>query len=71
MIDNTMGFAVSYGIIPWIDSIDLQNYFITVAIVSLACTFTFVPMIFVGKKLRRILARKYSEYVAANVAPNQ
>lgn len=49
----------------------LQNCFITVAIVSLACTFTFVPMIFVGKKLRRSWVKKYWEYVAISMAPHQ
>ena len=70
IIRNTLGFAVSYGINPWINGMGLQNCFITVAMVALVCTFTFVPMIFIGKKLRRFSAKKYWEYVATSAAPH-
>ncbi|RDW88860.1 hypothetical protein BP6252_00892 [Coleophoma cylindrospora] len=69
IIRNTLGFAVSYGINPWINGMGLQNCFITVAFVSLACTFTFLPMIWVGKRLRRFSADKYWAYVATSAAP--
>lgn len=67
IIRNTMGFAVSYGIDPWIDHMGLQNCFITAAMVALACTYTFFPMVWFGKQLRRYSARKYWEYVATSV----
>lgn len=70
VIRNTLGFAVSYGINPWINGMGQQNCFITVAMVSLACTFTFVPMIFFGKSLRKLSAKKYWEYVATSAAPS-
>lgn len=69
IIRNTLGFAVSYGIDPWINGMGLQNCFITVSMVALVCTFTFLPMIFVGKKLRRFSTKKYWEYVATSAAP--
>ncbi|GME66035.1 hypothetical protein GTA08_BOTSDO07971 [Neofusicoccum parvum] len=67
IIRNTLGFAVSYGINPWIDHMGLQNCFITVAMVALACTYTFLPMVWYGKQLRRFSAKKYWEYVATSV----
>ncbi|TVY42520.1 putative MFS-type transporter, partial [Lachnellula occidentalis] len=70
VIRNTLGFAVSYGINPWINGMGLQNCFVTVAMVALACTFTFVPMIFFGKSLRKLSAKKYWEYVATSAAPS-
>lgn len=70
IIRNTFGFAVSYGINPWINGMGLQNCFITVAMVSLACTFTFLPMIFIGKRLRKFSTKKYWEYVSTSAAPH-
>ncbi|KAH7042103.1 major facilitator superfamily domain-containing protein [Macrophomina phaseolina] len=67
IIRNTMGFAVSYGIDPWIDDMGLQNCFITVALVALACTYTFLPVVWYGKQLRRFSAKKYWEYVETSV----
>ena len=60
IIRNTLGFAVSYGINPWINGMGLQNCFIAVAMVSLACTFTFIPMIFFGKELRKFSAKVFT-----------
>ncbi|KAF2684045.1 MFS transporter [Lentithecium fluviatile CBS 122367] len=66
IIRNTLGFAVSYGINPWIDTMGVQNCFITVAMVALVCTFTFLPMVVFGKRLRKFSAPKYWEYVATS-----
>ena len=70
IIRNTLGFAVSYGINPWINGMGLQNCFITVAMVSLTCTFSFLFMTFFGKKLREFSAKKYWKYVATSAAPH-
>jgi hypothetical protein len=69
IIRNTLGFAVSWGINPWITGMGLQNCFITVAMVSLACSFSFLLMIFFGKSLRNRSKSKYWEYVATSAAP--
>ena len=70
IIRNTLGFAVSWGINPWIDSLGLQNCFISVSMVALVCTATFLPMIKSGKPLRRWSTKKYWEYVATSIAPH-
>ncbi|KAF7562642.1 hypothetical protein G7046_g1497 [Stylonectria norvegica] len=64
IIRNTLGFAFSYAITPWIDNLGLQDCFISVAMISLVCTCTFLPMIYWGKSLRRFSARRYWVYVA-------
>ncbi|KAJ4367292.1 hypothetical protein N0V83_006873 [Neocucurbitaria cava] len=69
IIRNTLGFAVSYAINPWIDAMGIQNCFITVAMVALVCTFTFLPMVFIGKRLRKHSAPKYWEYIATCAVP--
>jgi hypothetical protein len=63
IIRNTLGFAFSYAINPWIDSLGLQNCFISVAMISLGCTLTFLLMIVFGKRLRILSAGKYWKYV--------
>ncbi|KAK7553494.1 major facilitator superfamily protein [Phyllosticta paracitricarpa] len=70
IIRNTLGFAVSWGINPWIDSLGLQNCFISVSMVALVCTATFLPMVKYGKALRRWSTQKYWEYVATSIAPH-
>lgn len=52
LIRNTMSFAVSYGITPWLDGLGLQNCFVSVAFVALAICGIFVPVVFYGKRLR-------------------
>ncbi|UNI22260.1 Non-specific serine/threonine protein kinase [Purpureocillium takamizusanense] len=54
IIRNTMGFAIGYGITPWVDSLGLQNCFISVAAVSLAICAVYLPVIFFGKRLRAV-----------------
>jgi hypothetical protein len=66
IIRNTLGFAVSYGINPWIDTMGVQNCFITVAMVALVCTYTFLPVVWFGKRIRKFSAPKYWEYVATS-----
>jgi hypothetical protein len=67
IIRNTLGFAVSYGINPWIDAMGVQNCFITVAMVALVCTMSFLGVVVFGKRARKASAEKYWEYVATSV----
>ncbi len=68
IIRNSLGFAISYAINPWIETMGLRNCFITVAIVAFACIFTFLPIIYFGKKMRKASAGKYWEYVATSTS---
>jgi MFS family permease len=63
IIRNTLGFAFSYAITPWIDASGLQNTFVAVSMVSLACTLSFLAMIVFGKRLRKWSAKRYWSYV--------
>jgi hypothetical protein len=42
IVRNTLGFAFSYAINPWINTSGLQNCFVAVAMVALGCTGTFL-----------------------------
>ncbi|OAL36849.1 hypothetical protein AYO20_03905 [Fonsecaea nubica] len=63
VIRNTMGFGMNYGITPWLENTGTQNCFIAVAFLCLFCNFSFLFMTVWGKKLRRLSAKKYWEYV--------
>jgi MFS family permease len=65
VIRNTIGFGISYAITPWWQAQGLQNCFITAGMISLACTLTFLPMIWCGKQLRRWSIPAYREYSRA------
>ncbi|VUC30657.1 unnamed protein product [Clonostachys rosea] len=65
IVRNTIGFSFSYAITPWIEATGLRNCFISVAMISLVCTSSFLLMIRWGKSLRRFSAPKYWEFVAA------
>ncbi|KAJ6444349.1 C2H2 transcription factor [Purpureocillium lavendulum] len=62
VLRNTMGFAFSYAITPWIEKVGLRNCFISVSMLSLVCTGSFVLMILWGKNLRRSSAERYWRY---------
>ncbi|GAB7356919.1 hypothetical protein MBLNU459_g7771t1 [Dothideomycetes sp. NU459] len=66
VIRNSIGFGISYAITPWYTNNGLQNCFITAGMLSLACTFTFLGMIWKGKDLRRLSAKTYWRYVATS-----
>lgn len=68
IIRNTIGFAFSYAITPWIESQGLVKCFIAVGMVALATTGTFLLMIVWGKAMRRYSAKRYWEYVATSIA---
>lgn len=68
LVRNTMGFGISYAITPWVERVGLRDCFITVAMLSLVCTGTFLGMVVVGKRLRRFSTERYWRYVRTTVA---
>lgn len=67
LIRNTIGFGFSYAITPWWTTQGLQNCFITAAMISIACTSTFLIMIKYGKRIRRWSIPAYRKYMATTV----
>ncbi|KAI6782647.1 uncharacterized protein J7T54_003660 [Emericellopsis cladophorae] len=67
LIRNTIGFGFSYAITPWWTTQGLQNCFITAAMISLACTCSFLVVIVYGKRIRRWSTGAYQEYMATAV----
>ncbi|CAI6093089.1 unnamed protein product [Clonostachys chloroleuca] len=63
LIRNTLGFAFSYAITPWIENMGMRNCFISVAGISLVCTCTFLLMVLWGKAFRKASASRYWRYV--------
>ena len=68
LYQNTISFAFSYAITPWIDAEDLRNAFITVVVLLCAFGLSFDIMIWKGKDLRRACVDRYWCYVATQVA---
>lgn len=68
LIRNTMGFAIAYGITPWIMNMGVQNCFISAAFVGLAFSSAFFIMIVWGKRIRERSRVKYWKIVAENKA---
>ena len=65
VVRNTIGFVFTYVITPWIESVGLRDCFISVSVLSFVCMFSFLLMIFWGKSLRRMSAKRYWQFVAA------
>ena len=63
IIRNTLGFAFSWAINPWLDSLGQQNCFISVSMIALACNASFLIMVLLGKRMRKFSARQYWNYV--------
>lgn len=63
IVRNTMSFAIGYAITPWIESLGLQNCFISVAFVGLVIVSTFLVVIRFGKGWRRSKKEAYREEV--------
>jgi hypothetical protein len=63
VIRNTMSFAVSYGITPWVEHMGYQNAFILAAFAGLAQVLTFLIMIKWGKKWRVATRARYYKFV--------
>ncbi|KKK16751.1 MFS transporter [Aspergillus rambellii] len=66
LVRNTMSFAMSYGITPWIQNLGYQNCFISAAFVGLACSALFLPMIKWGKMFRARSRERYWMIVEEN-----
>ena len=67
-VRNTMVFAVSYGITPWIARMGRLDAFITAACVGTAASLAFVPMLVWGKQLRSRSAEVYWRVVEQSAA---
>ncbi|KAF4993155.1 hypothetical protein FGRMN_6640 [Fusarium graminum] len=66
LVRNTMSFAISYGVTPWIVNMGYQNCFISAAFIGLAaCSVVFIVIKF-GKALRARSAPRYAELVAGD-----
>ncbi|KAG9235562.1 major facilitator superfamily domain-containing protein [Amylocarpus encephaloides] len=52
IIRNTMSFAVSYGITPWLTDLGYQNCFISAAMIALASSLVFLIFVKWGKGMR-------------------
>ena len=64
---NTISFAFSYAITPWINAEGLQNTFIAVAVLSWGFGMSFLLMEWKGKQLRAMCAERYWRYVETQV----
>ncbi|EON98483.1 putative mfs transporter protein [Phaeoacremonium minimum UCRPA7] len=60
---NTMSFAVSYGITPWVTNMGYQNAFIVAGLTALAQTAVFYLFIKFGREMRKKSAPRYLRYV--------
>ncbi|KIX02991.1 uncharacterized protein Z518_06541 [Rhinocladiella mackenziei CBS 650.93] len=63
IIRNTMSFAVSYGITPWVTNMGYQNAFLVAAFVCLAQTSVFFAFIKWGRQWRKASVNRYWKYV--------
>ncbi|KAL4886800.1 hypothetical protein BJY04DRAFT_212777 [Aspergillus karnatakaensis] len=64
IIRNSIGFAFSYAITPWIEAMGLRDCFISVACISFFVTYTFLAVIVWGKSCRRLSAKRYWQLVS-------
>lgn len=62
IIRNTMGFGISYAITPWVEAQGLRDCFVTVGMMALVCTGSFLGIMVFGKRLRRKARARYWEY---------
>ncbi|KAH8690710.1 putative MFS transporter [Talaromyces proteolyticus] len=59
LVRNTMSFAISYGITPWLTNLGYQNCFVSAAFIGMAASSVFFVMIKFGKGFRVQSASKY------------
>ena len=67
IIRNTMSFAISYGITPWLTNLGTENCFISAAFIGLAVSAVFLIMIWKGKSFREKYRLKYWNLVRKHV----
>lgn len=63
VIRNTMSFAMSYGITPWVENEGLKKTFIAAAFICLFCIGTFVVMLKTGYYWRNRTKETYWRYI--------
>ncbi|KAJ5116318.1 hypothetical protein N7456_000666 [Penicillium angulare] len=68
LIRNTLNFGFNYGVTPWVDSMGMQNAFITAGLIAFVTTLIFVPFIIWGKKMRMWGAPAYWRLVERSAA---
>ncbi|OAL34849.1 hypothetical protein AYO20_05809 [Fonsecaea nubica] len=66
LVRNTMSFAISYGITPWLTNLGYQNCFISAAFIGMAASSVFFAMIVWGKGFRVASAARYWKLVGAD-----
>ncbi|KXJ88410.1 major facilitator superfamily protein [Microdochium bolleyi] len=71
VIRNTIGFGFSYGITPWWTNTGLQNCFIAAAMISVACTATFLIFVVYGKRIRKWSIPAYQRFIATTVVSQE
>ncbi|CAH0046919.1 unnamed protein product [Clonostachys solani] len=71
IVRNTMSFAISYGITPWITNLGYQNCFISAAFIGMVASSAFLVMIKYGKSFRVKSASKYRKLVDDDIAKRQ
>ncbi|KAF2844716.1 MFS transporter-like protein [Plenodomus tracheiphilus IPT5] len=59
LVRNTMSFAISYGITPWLTNLGYQNCFLSAAFIGMAASAVFLIMIKYGKALRMRTTERY------------
>ncbi|EXJ85681.1 serine/threonine kinase 16 [Capronia coronata CBS 617.96] len=59
LVRNTMSFAISYGITPWLTDMGYQNCFISAAFIGMVASSAFLIMIKYGKGFRERSAARY------------
>lgn len=67
IIRNTMGFAIGYGITPWLDDLGTQNCFISAAFVGFAACSVFLLLVWKGKSLREANRMKYWKLIRKHI----
>lgn len=68
LVRNTMSFAISYGITPWLTTLGYQNCFISAAFIGMAASAVFLIMIKYGKALRSRTTERYWSIVNSEKA---
>ncbi|CAG9945809.1 unnamed protein product [Clonostachys rosea f. rosea IK726] len=71
IVRNTMSFAISYGITPWITKLGYQNCFISAAFIGMIASSAFLVMIRYGKSFRVKSGSKYWKLVDDDIAKRQ
>ncbi|KAF2653659.1 putative MFS transporter [Lophiostoma macrostomum CBS 122681] len=66
-IRNTLGFAISYGVTPWVENMGYQNAFLVAAAASVLQVLTFLIFIKWGPAMRAASADRYRNEVSRAV----